>query len=470
MRIILLLIALHSTGLSALNLTDSLLVKGDKYFAEGDLVSALEMFYKAEKIDVSSEAAKTGIYNSAINSGRIKTANKYAYKLIGIKNSELNQDRVIYSDALLGKISFAEKLLKTERDYFRRKTIYSLTGFGLSQTGYLDITAAWYDKAVKDGFKDAEFKKGYSAAASKRTDDMRNIDIIFSLYDYGDNDLLEVGYNFNLNYNFGERKHKYNLNFVMQGTSVNPDLNDELGFLFYDDIGQYEIFGQYNYISGCGITFYSGAKFSWLINDYIQNAASVSAGFRFFSEYFRADTYIHGSALTYNTYDFAGTKQGGMNNRDFFTNSHTMNSLQYTFDGAFTFRGAYLGGVINIVKDSGSDYAEYMADSDRDFSLTVLSENIISGDPRFLYGVTAGYNNPEFDIFSSYTTGDVFLVNTSEGRYLNTNDSKLKINILGGVMFKKLFGDWVLGYTISYSDFENYTILTNSIIANYRWR
>jgi hypothetical protein len=448
-----------------------LLIKADELYFNGDLVSALETYFDAEKADPDSEGAKTGIYNAAINSGRIETANKYAYKLLAMNNSLINQDRVVYSDALLGRTTFAEKLLKTEKDYFRKKSVYSLAGWGLSQTGYYRKTAEWYDKAVKDGFKDPAFIKAGRSASEKNVEYKENIDIIFSLYDHGGNELLEGGYNFNINYNFGPENHKFNLNLVMQGTSVDQELNDDLGFLFYDDIGQYELFGQYNYLISPKLTVIGGGKLSWLVNDYIQNAASATAGLRFFSLYFRAEAFINASSLSYNTYEFTDKNQWGWQDKDYLTSTHSMSSVQYNLDAALTFKGFYAGGVLNIVSDKGDEYAENMKSSDRDSLLTTtISENIADGGVRYLYGATAGYSNADYDIFTSYTTGDIFLVHTGQGRYLNTNDSKLRSNIMGGVVFNRLFGDWILGYTFSYSDFENYTIMTNSIIANYSWR
>jgi tetratricopeptide (TPR) repeat protein len=453
---------------------DSLLLKGDEYYYKGDLETALDLYFQAESVDPSNLCAKEGIYNASINSGGIKTANNYAYKLLKIRNSQLNQDRVIYSDALLGKTSGAEKFLKVEKDFFRRKAIYSMAGSGLVQTGYYMKTAEWYKKALDAGFKSDEFKNAYRKSSELIYDDKKYMDIIFSLYDYSGNDLLESGYNFNLNYNFGPRQHKFNLNLVLQGTAINKDLNESLGFLFYEDINQFELFGQYNYYMSGKTSFYTGIKTGWLINDYIQDVFSASAGCRFsITDYFRANTFFNVSGLTYNTYTFNTlVKQGGgyLGGSDYTKHQSTMTSLQFTIDGAFTFRGIYLGGVVNIVQEPGSGYAEDMEISDRDTLLTTISENIASGDVRLLYGITAGYNNGEYDVFSSFTTGDMFLVNTGEGRYLNTNDSKLKSNILGGVIFKKLFGDWILGYTFSYSDFDDYKIMTNSIIANYKWR
>jgi len=454
----------------AMSEVDSLLIKGDEYYFKGNLEGALDLYFQAESIDPYNQGAKEGIYNASINSGGIKTANDYAYKLLKLQNSQINQDRVIYSDALLGKTSSAEKFLKTEKDFYGRKAIYSLAGWGLKQTGYSIKTADWYKKAMDDGFKSDEFETGYRQASKLLIDENKYLDVIFSFYDYGDNELLLGGYNFNLNYNFGPQTHKFNVNLVMQGTSVDQKMNDPLGFLFYDDIGQYELFGQYNYLYSRHLTVYSGAKLSWLNNDYIQDMVSGSLGSRFqINDYFRADTFINASSVSYNIYDINDTKQPG-SGKPFSTGTNSLTSLQYTFDGALTYKGIYAGGVINLVKDFGSDYETDMESMDSLLARTDLSENINDTDVRLLYGVTAGYNNEEYDIFSSYTTGDMFLVNTSEGRYLNTNDSKLKLNVLGGVIFKKLFGEWILGYTFSYSDFEDYTIMTNSIIANYRWR
>jgi len=467
-RNVLVIILSLISSIFAMSEVDSLLIKGDEYYYKGNLEGALDLYYQAESDDPGNQGAMTGIYNASINSGEIKTANDYALKLHKNQNSQINQDRVIYSDALIGKTSNAEKFLKQEKDFYRRKAIYSLAGWGLKQTGYSIKTADWYKKALDEGFKNDEFDKGYRDSQRLLKDDNKYLDVILSFYDYGDNDLLLGGYNLNLNYNFGPYNHKFNLNLVMQGTSIDQKMNDSLDFIFYDDIGQYELFGQYNYLYSRRLTVYGGAKLSWLNNDYIQSMAAGSVGARFsISDYFRANTFINASSVSYNTYDIINYPKQMNSGKNYTTYLHSLTSLQYTFDGAFTFKGIYIGGVINAVKDIGSTYLEDMEASDRTDSISV---NINGEDIRFLYGVTAGYNNDRYDIFSSYTTGDMFLVNTSEGRYLNTNDSQLKMNILGGVIFKKLFGDWILGYTFSYSDFDNYTIMTNSIIANYRWR
>lgn len=458
------------SSIYAMSEVDSLLFKGDEYYFKKNLEGALDLYFQAESIDPSNQGAKEGIYNASINSGGIKTANDYAYKLLNLQNSQINQDRIIYSDALLGKTSSAEKFLKQEKDFYRRKTIYSLTGWGLKQTGYSIKTADWYKKAMDEGFKSDEFETGYRESSKLLRDDNKYLDVIFSFYDYGDNDLLLGGYNLNLNYNFGPYNHKFNMNLVIQGTSVDQKMNDPLGFLFYDDIGQYELFGQYNYLYSRRLTVYGGVKLSWLRNDYVQSMAAGSLGARFsINDYFRANTFINVSGVSYNTYELNDSKQQS-SGKPFSTSTNSLSSLQYTFDGAFTYSGVYLGGIINLVKDFGSEYESDMEGMDSLFARTDFSENINDTDIRLLYGITAGYNNDKYDIFSSYTTGDLFLVNTGEGRYLNTNDSELKMNVLGGVIFKKLFGEWVLGYTFSYSDFENYTIMTNSIIANYNWR
>ena len=443
--------------------TEQLLVKGDGFYFKGDMLKALEYYYEAENSDPENAGAMTGIYNASINSGGIKTANKYANKLIKLNNSELNQDRVIYSDALLGKTSYAEKLLRSGIDYFRKKQIYSLAGRGLSQTGYYQNTADWYNKAMNGGFGSEDFRKAYSALLPKLNEDRRFLDVIFSFYDYGSNELLLGGYNFNINYNFGKARHRFNTNFVMQGTRIDPAKNQKLGFLFYDDIGQYEFFGQYNYTLNSALTVYGGIKGSVLVNDYIQNLTAVSAGARFgLSRYFTGNTFVNYSGVNYNFYD--------INDKKYSTFSNSFSSIQYTFDGAFNLGYLYLGGIVNIVEDINSDYASDMLFSDRDTLITELSPDIVKGGTRFLYGATAGFRSEDYDIFTSYSTGDIFLVNTGEGRYLNTNDSKLKTNIIAGVIFRKLFGDWILGYTVSFSDFEDYTILTNSITANYNWR
>ncbi|HXK50650.1 MAG TPA: hypothetical protein PKW56_09320, partial [Clostridiales bacterium] len=100
--------------------TEQLLIKGDEFYYNGDIEKALNYYSQAEKIEPGSIGAMAGIYNASINSGGIKTANKYAYKLLKADNSDLNQDRVIYSDALLGKTIYAEKLLGSGTDYFRK--------------------------------------------------------------------------------------------------------------------------------------------------------------------------------------------------------------------------------------------------------------------------------------------------------------------------------------------------------------
>jgi len=470
MRRAIIIICLFFGIVTASTKTDDLLVKGDEFYFKGDLQKALTYYYEAEDSDPGNLGAMTGIYNASINSGGIKAANDYAYKLVKADNSEINQDRVIYSDALLGKTAYAEKMLKSDLQYYRRKIIYSLAGWGLSQTGYYQETADWYKKAIDDGFNSDEFHKAYSAVLPKlkREDDKKHLDVIFSSYSYGGNELLKGGFNLNVNYNFGKSKHRFNTNFVLQDTGVDPAMNEELGFRFYEDIGQYEIFGQYNYVLNPYITPYTGVKGSILVNDYIQGLGSLSAGARFGYSFLRCNTFVNYSSVSYNYYEFTENPLPRDSKYKTFTDSFS--SLQYTFDASLTVMGAYAGGIVHVVNDFNSHYAEDMMESDRDSLVTTLSPAILDGGPRYLYGATAGYKNEKYDFFCSWTTGDMFLVNTGEGRYLNTNDSELKQNILAGVIFRELFGDWILGYTFSYSDFRDYTIVTNSIIANYNWR
>lgn len=457
-----------SCAIFALTKTEDLLIKGDEQYFKGDLFKALEYYYEAEQTEPGSIGAMTGIYNASINSGGIRTANEYAYKLLKTENSELNQDRAVYSDALLGKTAFASKLLRNYISYYRKRMIYSYAGWGLSQTGYYQATADWYKKALGDGFNSDEFRNGYNAALPKLNDDKKYLDVIFSTYSYGGNDLLLGGFNMNLNYNFGKGKHRFNTNFVLQETSVDPAMNDDLGFKFYDDIGQYEAFGQYNYTLNQYFTVYGGLKGSALVNDYVQGSYAVSAGSRFGYGIFRSNTFVNYSGVTYDFYEFVENPLPRASK--YRTYSNSFSSLQYTFDGTVNVYGIYAGGIVHIVNDFGSEYAEDMMNSDRDSLITTLSPAILEGGPRYLYGATAGYRNEKYDVFGSWTTGDMFLVNTGEGRYLNTNDSELKQNILAGVIFRELFGEWILGYTFSFSDFDDYTIMTNSIIANYNWR
>ncbi len=468
MRNTLITVLIATASLYALIKTDELLIKGDEFYFKGDLQKALEYYFEAENIEPGNAGAMTGIYNASINSGSIRTANGYAYKLLKTNNSEINQDRVIYSDALLGKTSYAEKLLKNRPDYFRKKQVYYLAGSGLSQTGYYQATADWYRKAIDDGFSSYEFKKNYNAVLPKLNDDRKYLDVIFSKYSYGSSDLLLGGFNLNINYNFGAGKHRFNTNFVMQETGIDPAMNDEVGFTFYDDIGQYEFFGQYNYALNRFITLYGGLKGSVLVNDYVQSASAVSAGARICYGILRVNTYTNYSGINYDYYEF--TENPIPREKKYRTYSGSFSSVQNTIDISLSIKGVYAGGIAHVVNDIGSSYAEDMISSDRDTLVTTISPAIISKDTRFLYGATAGYINEKYDMFASWTTGDMFLVNTGEGRYLNTNDSKLKQNILAGVIFRKLFGDWILGYTFSYSDFDDYTIMTNSIIANYNWR
>lgn len=408
-------------------------------------------------------------YEMSINAGSIKAAYKFAKKLYGIKNSELNENRVIYTQGLLGKTGFAKKLLKSATPYYRKKEVFSIAGSGLRQTDYLLETSEWYKQAMDEGFKTEEFSKEYLSLEKKLSEDIRYLDMIFSFYDYGDNELLHGGYNLNANYNFGPYRQKFNLNFLIQTTSVNSRMNDSLGFVFYEDISQYEFFGQYNFIYSSNVSFYSGLKGGILVNDYIGSIAAVSAGSKFnLTDYFTGNFMLNYSALTYNFYDINEFWTGRDRRYDRFTGE--MTSLQLSFDGLMKAGGLFTGGSVSLVKDQNSDYAEDMLSSDRDFTYSELSEAVLKDETRYYYSATAGYDATAYKIFGSWGAGDIFLVNSAEGRYLNTNDSSMELNLSGGIILKKLFGDWILGYTISYSEFTDYTILTNSLIANFNWR
>ena len=408
-------------------------------------------------------------YEKSLNAGYIKAAYKMAKELYGIRKSELNENRVIYTQGLLGSTVFADKLLNEGVPFYRKKEIFSIAGSGLSQTGYFIETSQWYKQAMDEGFSSEEFSKGYFNSNKKLNEDIRYIDMIFSFYDYGDNELLLGGYNLNVNYNFGPYRHKFNLNFLIQTTSVDPGMNDSLGFVFYEDISQYEFFGQYNFIYSRYLSFYSGLKGGILLNDYIGGIAAVSAGSRFaLTDYFAGSLMLNYSALTYNYYDINEFWTGRDRRYDRFTGD--MTSIQFTSDGYFNAFGFFAGGSVSIVKDQDSDYAEDMLSSDRDFSHTELSEAVLNDETRYFYGISAGYDGNQYKIYAGWNEGDIFLLNSAEGRYLNTNDSRMEMNLSGGIIFKKLFGDWVLGYSVSYSEFTNYTILTNSLSANYNWR
>ena len=143
-----------------------------------------------------------------------------------------------------------------------------------------------------------------------------------------------------------------------------------------------------------------------------------------------------------------------------------MTSFQYTLDKSLRYKYLILGGNINLVYEADSHYAEDMNSVGR----SDFSENISNGVIRMLYGATTGFENDHINLYATYSEGDIFLVNSGEGRYLNANDSRMEMNLSGGIIFKKLFGGWMLGYTVSYSEFTGYTILTNSLNANYNWR
>lgn len=408
-------------------------------------------------------------YQTSINSGSIKAAGKFAKKLYSIKKSEINENRIIYTEGLLGKTEFAEKLLQGGVPYYRKKEVFSIAGSGLEQTGYFIETSRWYKQAIDEGFKSEEFSKGYLISNKKLSEDIRYIDMIFSFYDYGDNDLLLGGYNLNLNYNFGPYRQKFNLNFLIQTTNVNPRMNDSLGFVFYDNISQYEFFGQYNFIYSRYLSLYSGLKGGILVNDYIGGIAAVSAGSRLnLTDHFTGNLMLNYSALSYNFYDINEFWTGRDRKYDRFTGE--MTSIQFSSDGYFNAFGFFAGGSVSIVKDQNSDYADDMLSSDRDFSQSELSEAVLNNETRYFYGISAGYDAEAYKIYAGWGEGDIFLVNSAEGRYLNTNDSRMEMNLSGGIILKKLFGDWVLGYTVSYSEFTSYTILTNSLTANYNWR
>lgn len=447
----LLIIFCFSLPLFSLSKVDSLLVKGDGYYFRGDFDSALNLYRKAERLDRSNIGAKTGIYNAAINSGRTETANKYAYILYSIEKSELNQDRIIYSDALLGNTKFAKKLLERDICPERQNEILLL--------------------------------------APQLAADLKYIDFSFSYYNIDSHDLLKNGFSLNLNYNFGGNKDRFNLNVLIQRTEINHEMNiwekkiitgsdttlAEYDSKFYEDIGQYEFFGQYNRHFSKTTSFYTGMKAGWSVNDYTNSFFAFSTGCRFtIRDLLSVNTYLNIINLEYSFFEFKEKEKTVLTwgspyteiTRDYDQYFNRLTSFQYTLDKSLRYKYLILGGNINLVYEADSHYAEDMNSVGR----SDFSENISNGVIRMLYGATTGFENDHINLYATYSEGDIFLVNSGEGRYLNANDSRMEMNLSGGIIFKKLFGGWMLGYAVSYSEFTGYTILTNSLNANYNWR
>ena len=109
------------------------------------------------------------------------------------------------------------------------------------------------------------------------------------------------------------------------------------------------------------------------------------------------DTFVNYSGVTYDFYEFVENPLPRASK--YRTYSNSFSSLQYTFDGTVNVYGIYAGGIVHIVNDFGSEYAEDMMNSDRDSLITTLSPAILEGGPRYLYGATAGYRNEKYDVF-----------------------------------------------------------------------
>ena len=103
--------------LIAATVPDSLLIKADRIYFSGDLYSAYEIYCSVEKNFPDNESALTGLYNTTVHSGDIKAAGEYAEKLYEINSSDLNRNRVIYSEALSGRTSRAASFLKKNLNY-----------------------------------------------------------------------------------------------------------------------------------------------------------------------------------------------------------------------------------------------------------------------------------------------------------------------------------------------------------------
>ncbi|MBN2788784.1 MAG: hypothetical protein JXR69_01180 [Candidatus Delongbacteria bacterium] len=451
---------------------DELINRGNELYFNGDIEKALYKFYEAEKLNPFDLRPKEGIYNSCIYLGKYKTANKYAKKLFSQSASDINTDRVIYTDALLGKTNEADKLLDSDQSYERKKYLLSLTGWGLYNSGHYIEALKWFEKVRNHGFRSSDFSDGYSLSRDKLRSERKVADISISPFIFNGSQNFDGGLNLNYNFNYGKYDKRYDLDLVMQYTVMDPSRVSE-NPNFYGDIGQYEIFWSYERLNSSTNSFYNAGKLSFITNDYVKFSLTGLSGLKYrVNDQWLFDSYLSGSIIGYAYYDildvsiFTG-KQPPPPRANFNEYYNTLFSMQSTTNATYYTDYFYINGEISLIKLLNSSYFSDMRiyDDRDDLPDEVVDSDII----EYFYTVRAGITTRNLDIFGSFSEGNNFLLNSDGGRFLNTTEFGYENGFSGGITFNKLFHKWVVSYIFSQSNYEDYNIITNTLVASYSW-
>jgi hypothetical protein len=449
---------------------DELLKQGNDLYFQGDIDRALDKFYEAEKLDRSDIRPKEGVYNSCIYLGKYKVANKYAKKLYRLSNSDINTDRLVYSDALLGRTGNAKKFLSLQENYERKKYLITLSGWGLFNNGYYIESTEWFGVAQKDGFVNKDVSYGYSLSKDKLRSKKKKFDISISPFSYSKDANLSGGLNLNFDYNYGYFDKRYDLNFIMQFTTMNPEREAENPD-FYGDLGQYEIFWQYRNLLSSRNSFYTAGKLSFCTNDYVKYSLMGLGGARYdLMDRFIADSYISGSMIEYAYYDSLAlgneiVKQSGFIKYNEYYNS--LFSLQSTTNLTYYSKYFYINGEILLSKLLGSTYfADMRSKGGRDD----LPDDVVDSDEiECFYTARAGITTKQVAVFGSYSEGNNFMMHSEAGRYLNTTEFGFENSYSGGFTVNKLFDKWIMSYIFTKKNYEEYNVITNTLVASYSW-
>lgn len=444
---------------------DDLLKQGNDLYFQGDIEKALNKFYEAEKLDRSDTRPKEGVYNSCIYLGKYRVANKYAKRLYKLSNSDINTDRLVYSDALLGKTGNAKKFLSLQENYERKKYLITLSGWGLFNSGYYIESTEWFGAAQKNGFVNKEVSYGYSLSKDKLRSKKKKFDISISPFSYSEDANLSGGLDLNFDYNYGYFDKRYDLNFIMQFTTMNPEREAENPD-FYGDIGQYEIFWQYRNLLSSRNSFYTAGKLSLCTNDYVKYSIMGLGGVKYdLMDHFLADSYISGSMIGYAYYDMFDLKQPAFVKYKEYYNS--LFSLQSTTNLTYYTKYFYINAEILLSKLLGSTYfADMRTFDDRDD----LPDDVVDSDGiEYFYTARAGITTKQIDVFGSYSEGNNFMIHSEGGRYLNTTEFGFENGFSGGFKVNKLFDKWVMSYIFTKKNYEEYDVIMNTLVASYSW-
>jgi hypothetical protein len=183
-------------------------------------------------------------------------------------------------------------------------------------------------------------------------------------------------------------------------------------------------------------------------------------------DHFLVDSYISGSFIEYAYYDMFDLKQPGFAKYKEYYNS--LFSLQSTTNLTYYSKCFYINGEILLSKLLGSTY---FADVNEFQDREDLPDDVVdSEDIEYFYTARAGITTKQVDVFGSYSEGNKFMMHSEGGRYLNTTEFGFINGFSGGFTVNKLFDKWVISYIFTKKNYEEYDVITNTLVASYSWK